>query len=131
MEQVGSHWKDFHEILYGSVFRKCVVKIKVSLSLTRIAGNLRKDRYTFFIISLSVRLRTGTVSNKSCTENQNTHFMFNIFSQNRVVYKIMWKNTVELDRPQIKIWRMRIACWIPKATNTHSEYVSFIAFPLQ
>ena len=21
------------------------------------------------------------------------------------------------------IWRMRIACWIPKATNTHSEYV--------
>jgi len=29
------------------------------------------------------------------------------------------------------IWRMRIACWIPKATNTHSEYVTLIAFPLQ
>ena len=28
-------------------------------------------------------------------------------------------------------WRMRIACWIPKATNTDSEYVIFIAFPLQ
>ena len=27
--------------------------------------------------------------------------------------------------------RMRIACWINKATNTHSEYVIFIAFPLQ
>ena len=26
---------------------------------------------------------------------------------------------------------MRIACWIPKATNTHLEYVIFIAFPLQ
>ena len=26
---------------------------------------------------------------------------------------------------------MRIACWIPKAINTHSEYVTFIAFPLQ
>jgi len=26
---------------------------------------------------------------------------------------------------------MRIACWIPKATNTHSEYVIFIDFPLQ
>jgi hypothetical protein len=24
------------------------------------------------------------------------------------------------DRPQMKIWRMRITCWIPKATNTHS-----------
>ena len=29
------------------------------------------------------------------------------------------------------IWRMRITCWIPKATDTHSEYVIFIAFPLQ
>ena len=27
--------------------------------------------------------------------------------------------------------RMRIACWIPKATNTHSQYVILIAFPLQ
>ena len=26
---------------------------------------------------------------------------------------------------------MRIACWIPKATNTHSQYVILIAFPLQ
>ena len=26
---------------------------------------------------------------------------------------------------------MRIACWIPKAKNTHSEYVILIAFPLQ
>jgi len=29
------------------------------------------------------------------------------------------------------IWRMRIAFWIPKATNTHSQYVILIAFPLQ
>jgi len=29
------------------------------------------------------------------------------------------------------IWRMRIACWITKATSTHSEYVILTAFPLQ
>jgi hypothetical protein len=29
------------------------------------------------------------------------------------------------------IWRMGIACLIPKATDTHSEYVILIAFPLQ
>ena len=34
-------------------------------------------------------------------------------------------------KSQITIWRMRIACWIPKATNTHSQYVLFVAFPLQ
>jgi hypothetical protein len=29
------------------------------------------------------------------------------------------------------IWRMRIASWIPKATNTHSGCVIIIVFPLQ
>jgi hypothetical protein len=29
------------------------------------------------------------------------------------------------------VWRMRIACWMPEATNTHSEYVILISFPLQ
>jgi hypothetical protein len=43
--------------------------------------------------------------------------------QNRTVYKIMWKDNLEWGRPHITIWRMRIACGIPKATNIHSEYV--------
>jgi len=29
------------------------------------------------------------------------------------------------------IWRNQTASWITKATNTHSEYVILIAFPLQ
>jgi hypothetical protein len=29
------------------------------------------------------------------------------------------------------IWCMRIACFIPKATNKHSHYVILIAFPQQ
>jgi hypothetical protein len=53
------------------------------------------------------------------------------FFENRTVYERRWKITVEPDRPQMTIWRMRIACWITKATNTHSEYVIIIAFPLQ
>jgi len=43
----------------------------------------------------------------------------------------MWKNIVEADTPQMTIWRMRIACWIPEATDTHSECVTVIAFPQQ
>jgi len=42
----------------------------------------------------------------------------------------MWKNFVERGRAQMAIWRMRIACWIPKATDTHTEYVILIDFPL-
>ena len=52
-------------------------------------------------------------------------------SKNRPVYETMWKNIVEWGRPQMTIGRTRIACWIPKATDTHSEYVILIAFPLQ
>ena len=37
---------------------------------------------------------------------------------------------VEQCRPQTTIWRMRVSCWIPEATDTHSEYVISIAFPL-
>ena len=40
-------------------------------------------------------------------------------------------DTAEPDKPQMKKWRMRIAYWIPTATNTHSEYVILLALPLQ
>ena len=43
----------------------------------------------------------------------------------------MWKNIVERGRPQKPIWRMRIACWITKATHTHTGFVILTAFPLQ
>jgi len=43
----------------------------------------------------------------------------------------MWKYIVELDKPQITIWRMRIARWIPKSNNTLSDYLIVIASPLQ
>ena len=56
-------------------------------------------------------------------------YLFFFFLENSPVCEIMCKNIVESDRPQMVIWR--IACWIHKATNTHSEYVTLIAFPLQ
>ena len=43
----------------------------------------------------------------------------------------MWKITSEPEWSQMTIWCMRIACWVPRATNTHSEYVMLISFPLQ
>jgi hypothetical protein len=86
--------------------------------------------YIFYISSVFYRMRN--VSDKSCRENKNTHFMFNNFSfENCAIFEIMWKNTVEPGRPQMTIWHMCIACWIPMATNTLSEYVILICFPLQ
>jgi hypothetical protein len=133
MERLGSHWTNFHEIWYLSIFRKPFQKIEVSLSSDKSQGTLHGDRCTFVIICRSV-LRIRNIWGKCCSENRNTHFMFNapfFFFENRAVYEIMRKNVVEPDRPQMTIWRMRIACWMTKATNTHSEYEILIAFPLQ
>jgi len=47
----------------------------------------------------------------------------NFFFENRAVYEIMWKIIVERVMPQITMWRMRIACWIPKVTKTHTQVV--------
>jgi hypothetical protein len=54
-----------------------------------------------------------------------------VFLHTWAAHEITWKNIVESGRPQITVWRMRIACWIHKANNTHSEYVIHIAFLLQ
>jgi len=64
-------------------------------------------------------------------EKIETHILYSIiFFQNHVAYEIMWKIFVELGRPQMTIWRVRIASWIPRATKTHSQYVTLIALPL-
>jgi hypothetical protein len=55
-------------------------KFKFHYNLTRITGTLHEDHQTFFIISRLILLRMRNVSDKSCRENQNTHFMFsNVF----------------------------------------------------
>jgi len=32
---------------------------------------------------------------------------------------VLRKNIVQLDKSQMRVWRIRIAFWISKATNTH------------
>ena len=74
------------------------------------------------ITSRSFILRKKNVSDKSRRENRNTQFTFIFFFGNCAVYEIIWeKKIVQSYRPQMTIWRMRIACWITKATNIHSE----------
>ena len=70
---------------------------------------------------------------KKASEKIKTHILcsVNFSPDNFAVCEIMWKNVVQPDRPQMTIWRMRIVCWIPKATDTCSQYVILSAFPLQ
>jgi hypothetical protein len=62
-------------------------------------------------------------------EKIKTHTLCSItFFENHTVFEIMWKNTVEPDRPQMTIQHMHIAFWMTKTTYTHSEYVVLNAF---
>jgi hypothetical protein len=98
--------------------------------MARTTGTWHEEQYIFFIISHSVPLRMRNVADKLCREYENTLFMFSnpFFFRFRAVYGVIWKNTVQPCRPDVTIWRMCIACWIPKATNIHSQYVIIIFF---
>jgi hypothetical protein len=131
MEQLGSHWTDFYEIWYLSIFRKFIEKIQVSCKSDNNSGHFTWTPMHIFIYLAQLFLK-WIIFRTKVVEKKHTSTMFsNFFFQNRAVYEIMWKNIVERGRPQMTIWRIRLSCWIPKAKNTHSEYVIFIVFPLQ
>ena len=54
----------------------------------------------------------------------------NFFPDNCAVCEIMWKNMVEpvSATDDNIILRMRLACWITRATDAHSEYVMLLLF---
>ena len=54
-------------------------KFKFHYNLTRIMDTLHEHQCTFLIISRLFFLRMRNISDKSCTENQNTLFIFSIF----------------------------------------------------
>jgi hypothetical protein len=80
------------------------------------------------IISRSIRLRMRNVSDKICSENQNTFYFPRFFFSSKVLpctrqfVKILNGKTCNMTR------HMRFVCWISKATDTHSDYGILTAF---
>jgi hypothetical protein len=99
--------------------------------MTRIAGTLYEDRYPFLIISSSFVLRMRSVSDKSCRENENTHFVINNFFKSW----LLWNNVEKYCRAgQATDDNMAHSnCMLDTEGNkhTHSVYVILIASPLQ
>ena len=124
----------FVKFCYLIIFREAVEKFQVSLKSDKNNWFLHEALCTFMILSRWIILSIRNVSYEGSIENETTHSVFsNIFFslENLAVYEIIWKNIVDQARSQTTVRRMCIACWIPKATDTHSEYVILIAFPLQ
>jgi hypothetical protein len=106
----------------------CWEKLKFCWNPTRMPGTLHEGVFTFMTISRWILPRMRNVSDKSCRDNQNTHFVFsNFFSENLAFYE-MSKNVVKLERLQT-IWRMRIACSISKAIHAKAHASARVPTP--
>ena len=115
----------------GRIFMKVDIWVFLKKSVWEIQVSLKSDKNNRYFTWRSIHI-FDKVKQEICTENQNTHFTFhNYFPENRAVNEKIWKNTVQPDRPQMTIRRMRIACWIPEAKSTRSECVILVVFPLQ
>jgi len=80
MEQLGSHWKDFHEIQYLIIFLKSVEEIQFSLKYDENNEYFTCRPITFMIICRLILLRITNVSRVSCRENPKTHIVLhNVF----------------------------------------------------
>ena len=90
-------------------------------------GTLHEEPCAFLTISLSILLGMRNVS-KLQRKSKQTFQVQQRFLVDPDVYETMQKNIVEPDGPQMTIWRTRIACWIPKATNTLSGFVILTVF---
>jgi hypothetical protein len=82
-------------------------------------GTLHEDLCTY--ISRWILLKWEMFQTK-VVQKIKTHFMFNnvFFTKIVPLYEKMCKNIVEPDGHQI-IRRSHSACWIPKATDTHTQ----------
>ena len=86
-------------------------------------GTLHEGVSTFLAISRNSRLRIRNVLDKSCRENQNTHFVFNTFSHKS---HRLWDNVEKFSGDRratndVTVWRIRVACWINKAISTYAH----------
>jgi hypothetical protein len=67
--------------------------------------------------ALQLRKKHGKTSVRVAEECQLARWKQNVQKRTYITIRIMWKSNVEPDKPQMIVWRMRIACWIRKATN--------------
>jgi hypothetical protein len=84
---------------------------------------LHEDQCPFLIISRSIQLRMRNVSDKIVEKMKNNFFIQQLSSKIVSFKRKCGKNIVQRGRPHLTIWRMRIACGIPKTTNTHTHVV--------
>ena len=125
MEQLGSQWTDFYENL--STVRKYVEKIQVSLKSYKNSGHFHMMTNTNVWSHLAHVFFECENFRTKIVEKIKIHILCSVTFFLRKPCRL-WDNvekygTAGQATDYNIVWHMRVACWIPKATNTPSEYV--------
>jgi hypothetical protein len=129
MEQLGSNWTGFYEIQWLKIFWKYVEDIQVSLKSDESNGYFTwRDLCSFMIISPEFFLE-WEIFQTCVVEKIRTHILCSIHFFSPQTSYSLWDNVEKCRAGQVTddntVWLMYNACWINKATDTHSEYVMY------
>jgi hypothetical protein len=96
------------------------------------ADTLHRDVRTFMITSRWILLIMRHFSVTICKGKKNI-LCRKPFPESHNIHEIMWEKISKYGQATDEklMWAMRFACWIPKATNTQSEYVALFALSRQ
>jgi hypothetical protein len=95
MEQLGSHWKDLHEIYYLGICRESVQKIQVSLKCDKNNGYFTWKPTHIFVIPRFFILKIRNVSYK-IVEEIKTPILFSATYFRKLCY--LWDNVKKYSR---------------------------------
>jgi hypothetical protein len=101
--------------------------------MTQITDIVHEDQYTFLIIFRSVLLIIKMFQ-RQFVEKLETHILYSItffFKSCPLLGKVEKQGRAWKTIDDKRIRRMRILCWVTRATDTRSEYEIHVAFPLQ
>ena len=123
MKQIGSHWMDFHEIWYLSIFRKRVQKIKVSLESDKNKGYFTwRPTYEYTFDHISRSSYNEKCFRKKIVDKIKTHVSGSItFSPGNPAFWYKVEKYCRAGQATDGNMVHAHACWIPNATNTQSE----------
>ena len=123
MEQLGPTRRIFVKFDL-SIFRKSVESIQVSLKSDKNNGYYMKTSVHFLLYIAQFFLEWEILQTKVAKKIK-IHISHSITSfQKWCCGRGNVEKYVETDIPQMRMWCMCIACWITKATNTYSKYVT-------
>ena len=130
MEKLGVNGWVYMELEARVFFENLLRKFNFHWIRTRITDSLHEGIRTFTIISCSILVTMRNVLDNFVKKSKHNIYAQIHFYKNRAVYEIMWENMVEPERAHMKIWLVRIACCMSKATSKLYGYIILIVYPV-